>query len=149
MTERLRDQVEAWRERDLDATYFKANWGGRVAGVALLAAVGVDAEGPRERLAIEAAPGEQSDAWQGLLQGLVDRGLTGVELVISGDHERSRRRWMRSCPGWPGSSSARFQRNALAHVGTHARDEVAADLKEIKRRTRVVGASPASRAYWC
>lgn len=149
MTERLQDQVEAWRERELDgpypylyldATYLKANWGGRVTGVALLAAVGVDAEGHRELLALEVAPAERADAWQALLQGLVDRGLKGVKLVISDDHEAIKAAVDAELPGvaWQ-RCLAHFQRNVLAHVAAHARDEVAADLKEIfavrRRRT--------------
>ena len=71
----------------LDATYLKARWAGAVRDVALLVAVGVNDEGFREVLAVEAAAGERSETWRGLLQGLVGRGLRGVELVISDDHD--------------------------------------------------------------
>ena len=46
----------------LDATYLKANWGGKVVSVALLVAVGVNAQGHRELLAVEAAPEEEATA---------------------------------------------------------------------------------------
>jgi transposase-like protein len=58
-----------------------------VRDVALLVAVGVNDEGYREVLAVEAAAGERSETWRGLLQGLVGRGLRGVKLVISDDHD--------------------------------------------------------------
>ena len=53
----------------------------------LLAAVGVDEEGFREALVVEAAGGEKSAAYGALLRGLLDRGLKGVRLVVSDDHE--------------------------------------------------------------
>jgi putative transposase len=93
---RLREQQKAWRERPLekdypylylDATYLKVNWGAGVASLALLAAVGVNAEGYREVLAVEVAGGEKSAAYASLLRGLIDRGLSGVRLVVSDDHE--------------------------------------------------------------
>lgn len=55
----------------LDATYLKARWAGAVRDVALLVAVGVSDEGFREVLAVEAAVGERTETWRGLLQGLV------------------------------------------------------------------------------
>ena len=63
ITARLEEEVQAWRERKLegeypylylDATYLKAKWGGKVVSVALLVAVGVNAQGHRELLAVEA-----------------------------------------------------------------------------------------------
>jgi putative transposase len=43
--------------------------------LALLAAVGVDEEGFREVLLVEAAGSEKSEAYASLLRGLIDRGL--------------------------------------------------------------------------
>src|SRR5690606_33925745 len=62
----------------LDATYgrtrapLRARWAGAVRDVALLVAVGVSDEGYREVLAVEAATGERSETWRGLLQGLAE-----------------------------------------------------------------------------
>ena len=94
---RLEEEQKAWRERPLeekaypylylDATYLKVRWGARVTSMALLACVGVDEEGFREVLAVEVAGSEQGAAYASLLRGLLDRGLKGVRLVISDDHE--------------------------------------------------------------
>ena len=55
--------------------------------MALLACVGVDEDGFREVLAIEVAGSEKGAAYASLLRGLIDRGLSGVKLVVSDDHE--------------------------------------------------------------
>ncbi len=89
-------EQRAWRERPLeksypylylDATYLKVNWGKSVTNLALLATVGVDEEGFKEVLAVEIAAGEKSAAYSSLVRGLQDRGLRGVRLVVSDDHE--------------------------------------------------------------
>jgi transposase-like protein len=141
ITARLQQQVQAWRERRLteeyvylylDATYLKANWGGRVVSVALLVAVGVNRQGYRELLAVEAAPKEQAPAWQSLLRGLVDRGLQGVQLVVSDDHEAIKAAVTAELAGaaWQ-RCVVHFERNVLAQVPHHAKEEVACDLKAI------------------
>jgi transposase-like protein len=95
VAQRLEEELSAWRGRPLelaypylylDAAYFKVNWSGRVVDLALLVAVGVNAEGYREVLVVEPAGGERKEAWRNLLKGLVERGLQGVRLVISDDH---------------------------------------------------------------
>ena len=58
------------------------NWGGRVVDLALL--VGVNEEGYREVLAVEPAGGEKKEAWRNLRKGLLERGLRGVRLGLSG-----------------------------------------------------------------
>ena len=55
--------------------------------MALLVCVGVDEEGFREVLAVEVAGSEKGAAYASLLRGLLDRGLKGVHLVVSDDHE--------------------------------------------------------------
>ena len=141
ITTRLEEQVQGWRERELegeypylylDATYLKANWGGKVVSVALLVAVGVNVQGHRELLAVEAAPEEEATAWQNLLRGLVDRGLKGVKLVISDDHEGIKAAVAQELPGvaWQ-RCVVHFERNVLAQVPEHAKEEVAGDLREI------------------
>ncbi len=138
IAERLQEELLAWRRRPLlraypylflDATYLKVNCGQRVREVALLVAVGVDEEGYREVLAVEVAGGERREAYRQLLRGLVDRGLQGVLLVVSDDHEAVKQavaselpeaRWQRCL--------AHFQRNVLAHVPVREAREVAADF---------------------
>lgn len=116
----------------LDATYLKARWAGAVRDVALLVAVGVTDEGFREVLAVEAAVGERTETWRGLLQGLVERGLRGVRLVISDDHESIKSAVKVELPGaaWQ-RCVVHLQRNVLAHVPQTEASTVASDLKVV------------------
>lgn len=121
----------------LDATYLKARWAGAVRDVALLVAVGVSDEGYREVLAVEAAAGERSETWRGLLQGLVERGLRGVRLVISDDHESIKQAVRVELPSaaWE-RCTVHFQRNVLAHVPQAEAKVVASDLKPVFQAAR-------------
>lgn len=142
ISKRLEGEQRAWRERPLkekaypylylDATYLKVNWGASVTSLALLAAVGVDEEGFREVLAVEIAAGEKSAAYSSLLRGLLDRGLSGVRLVVSDDHEGIKAAVSGELPGveWQ-RCIVHFGRNVLAHVPASAMGEVAEDLKAI------------------
>src|SRR5690554_2280854 len=121
----------------LDATYLKARWAGAVRDVALLVAVGVSDEGYREVLAVEAAAGGRSETWRGLLQGLVERGLRGVRLVISDDHDAIKQAVKVELPGaaWQ-RCVVHFERNVLAHVPQAETKTVAADLKVVFQSAR-------------
>ena len=121
----------------LDATYLKARWAGAVRDVALLVAVGVNDEGHREVLAVEAAAGERTETWRGMLQGLVERGLRGVRLVISDDHESIKSAVKVELPGaaWQ-RCVVHFERNVLAHVPQTEAGAVAADLKVVFKAAR-------------
>ena len=81
----------------LDATYLKVRWGAGVTSLALLACVGVDEEGFREVLAVEVAGTEKDAAYASMLRGLGDRGLSGVNLVVSDDHEGIKAAYLVSC----------------------------------------------------
>jgi hypothetical protein len=141
VAQRLEEELSAWRGRPLelaypylylDAAYFKVNWGGRVVDLALLVAVGVNAEGYREVLVVEPAGGERKEAWRNLLKGLVERGLRGVRLVISDDHPSIRQAVMAELPGasWQ-RCVVHFTRNVLAHVPQSERGVVAEELQEV------------------
>ena len=115
-----------------DATYLKVRWGARVTSTALLACVGVDEEGIREVLAIEVAGTEKGAAYASLLRGLIDRGLSGVRLVVSDDHEGIKAAVAGELAGaeWQ-RCTVHFERNVLAHVPNASMAEVAQDLKAI------------------
>jgi transposase-like protein len=139
---RLEGAQREWRERSLeekeypylylDATYLKVRWGASVTSMALLACVGVDEEGFREVLAVEVAGSEKSAAYASLLRGLLDRGLSGVRLVVSDDHEGIKVAVAGELPGvgWQ-RCVVHFERNVLAHVPASEMSEVAEDLKAI------------------
>lgn len=131
------DRERAYPYLYLDATYLKARWAGAVRDVALLVAVGVSDEGYREVLAVEAAAGERSETWRGLLQGLVERGLRGVKLVISDDHDAIKQAVKVELPGaaWQ-RCVVHFERNILAHVPQAETKTVAADLKVVFQSAR-------------
>ena len=139
---RLQEEQREWRERSLkekgypylylDATYLKVRWGASVTNLALLACVGVDEEGFREVLAVEVAGSEKVAAYASLLRGLIDRGLKGVRLVVSDDHEGIKAAVSGELPGvkWQ-RCVVHFERNVLAHVPASSTAEVAEDLKAI------------------
>ena len=145
---RFDDVFSEWRTRQLDksrsypylyvdATYLKARWAGAVRDVALLVAVGVNDQGYREVLAVEAAAGERTETYRGMLQGLVERGLRGVKLVISDDHEALKSAVKVELPGaaWQ-RCVVHFERNILAHVPQTEVKAVAADLKVVFKAAR-------------
>jgi putative transposase len=138
---RLEEEQQAWRERSLaksypylylDATYLKVRWGARVSSMALLVCVGVDEEGFREVLAVEVAGSEKGTAYASLLRGLIDRGLSGIRLVISDEHEGIKAAVAGELPGaqWQ-RCAVHFERNVLSHVPSSSMAEVAQDLKAI------------------
>ena len=51
-----------------------------------LVAYAVDPDGHRRLLAITLGPEESEDSWSELLEQLLERGLSGVELVIADEH---------------------------------------------------------------
>jgi len=139
---RLEEQQREWRERAveekgypylyLDATYLKVRWASRVTTMALLVCVGLDEEGFREVLAVEVAGSEKGAAYASMLRGLVDRGLSGVQLVVSDDHEGIKAAVFSELPGagWQ-RCVVHFERNILSHVPASEMSEVADDLKAI------------------
>ena len=91
----LDEPVGAFRERRLDADYpyvwLDARYehvreGGRVVSMAVVGAYGLRADGVREVLGIAVGVSEDRVLWREFLQGLVGRGLRGVQLVISDAH---------------------------------------------------------------
>ena len=96
MAKELDAAVEAFRTRPLDAGPYtfmaadalvlKVREGGRVVNVHALIAVGVNAEGHREILGIDATTAEDGAGWLTFLRSLTARGLSGVRLVTSDAH---------------------------------------------------------------
>jgi putative transposase len=96
MASELDIEVTAFRNRPLDGgpyTYLtldaltqKVREGGRIVNVAVVIAVGVNAEGHREVLGFDVITTEDGAGWLAFLRGLVARGLAGTTLVISDAH---------------------------------------------------------------
>ena len=75
----------------VDARYEKVREGGVIRSQAVLIAIGINQEGFRQVLAVELASRESQTTWRDLLLSLRDRGLSGVEFVVSDDHSGLRR----------------------------------------------------------
>src|SRR5213080_189196 len=93
----LDEQVDAFRNRPLEGRYpylwldakiEKVRDGGRVVRKALVLAYGVHESGYREVIALDVGEAETEAFWRSFLRGLVERGLTGVQLVVSDAHAR-------------------------------------------------------------
>ncbi len=154
---RQSSRIKVWRERTLekcypylylDAWYLKVNWGSYVGELALLVAIGVNEDGYRELLAVEAAGGERREAYQNLLKGLNDRGLRGVQLVISDDHDAIKQAVMTELTGvqWQ-RCVVHFERNILSYVPAKDIREVAKDLKAIFNVSRKSSARSLSEDF--
>ena len=101
----------------LDARYERVREGGVIASQAVLLAVAVDGEGRRQVLAVELANRESRSSWRDFLLGVKQRGLFGVEFVVSDDHEGLKAAIREVLPGavWQ-RCYVHFLRNALDYV---------------------------------
>ena len=77
---------EAYPYLILDARYERVREGGVITSQAVLVAIGVDWEGRRQVLGVDLANRESRSSWRTFLESLRDRGLHGVEYVVSDDH---------------------------------------------------------------
>jgi putative transposase len=76
-----------WPYLWLDATYLKVRQCGRVVSIAAIIACGVNQDGRREILGLGLGESEAQVFWVEFLRSLRQRGLSGVQLVISDAHE--------------------------------------------------------------
>jgi transposase-like protein len=92
LNQKIAVQIDTWRARAiegehayvyLDGIWLKRSWGGEVKNVSFLVAVGVNAEGHREVLAVEEGTKEDKASWQNFMRRLKQRGLKNVRLFIS------------------------------------------------------------------
>lgn len=92
LNQKIYDQIEQWRMKPLegkhpyvflDGLWLKRSWGGEVRNVSVLVAVGVNEGGYREILGVAEGAKEDKESWRNFLRYLKDRGLKGVNLVVS------------------------------------------------------------------
>ena len=123
----------------LDARYEKVREGGIIAGQAVQIAVAVDGEGRRQVLAVELANRESRSSWRDFLLRLKERGLFGVEFVVSDDHEGLRQAIREVLPGaaWQ-RCYVHFLRNALDHLARKLADDCLQELRWIYDRRELV-----------
>ena len=141
LNKKIYAKIEEWRHRAiegdhpylyLDGIVMKRSWAGEVRNVSLLVASAVNAEGFREILGICEGAKEDKSGWSAFLRHLVDRGLSGVRLIIS-DACRGlvesvtdylpEARWQRCM--------VHFYRNVFSHVPSAKMREVSHMLKAI------------------
>src|SRR3954468_12783279 len=141
MAASLDEQVAAFRTRRLDAEYpylwVDARYehvreAGRVVSMAVVVAYGVRAAGVREVLGVDVGLCEDVVFWREFFQGLVARGLRGVQLVISDAHPGLKRAITEVFVGaaWQ-RCRVHFMRNLLARVPKKAQAMVAAAVRPI------------------
>ena len=110
----------------LDATYVKVRQDGRIVSVAVIIAVGANANGRREVLGMTIGASEAETFWTEFLRKLTRRGLRGVKLVISDAHEGIKAAVTKVlCATWQ-RCRVHFMRNVLAHAGKQGKRVVAA-----------------------
>jgi putative transposase len=142
MATHLDTQVTAFRSRPLDQGPYTFCWvdaltvkvreDGRVVNVHALIATGVNADGHREILGLDVASGEDGAGWLAFLRGLVARGLSGVQLVISDAHPGLVAAIGSALPGasWQ-RCRTHYLRNLLTRVPKSAQRHVATQVRTI------------------
>jgi len=140
-TQLLDEELQAWRQRPLgrtpyvilDARYEKVRHGGSVIDCSVLLAIGILPDGRRAVLGVSVSLSEAEVHWRTFLGSLIERGLHGVELIISDDHTglgQARKacfagvKWQRC--------QFHLAQNALHYVPrVSMRSEVAADIRSV------------------
>ena len=140
-TKQLDEELETWRNRPLgeiiyltlDARYEKVRQAGSVRDAAILIASGVKRDGKRSILGLSVSLSEAEAHWRAFLEGLVQRGLHGVRLIISDNHAgiKAARKAVFSGIPWQ-RCQFHMQQNAGQYVpGVGMRLEVAEDIRTI------------------
>lgn len=140
-TAELDGLFKVWRERPLgsfayvylDARYEKVREGGVVIDQAVLVAVGVSRDGMRAVLGVSVELSEAEVHWRKFLQSLQQRGLHGVELFISDDHEglKAARKAVFSGVPWQ-RCQYHLQQNAQKYVPKDdMKEQAAADIRAV------------------
>jgi putative transposase len=92
LNQKIYEKIDAWRTRPLaqpypyvflDGIWLKRSWGGEVRNVSILVAIAVAADGFREVIGAMEGAKEDRESWSAFVKHLKERGLKGVQLVIS------------------------------------------------------------------
>jgi putative transposase len=138
----LDSELQAWRNRRLeaeaypylfvDARYEKVRVSHKVLSQGVLVVSAVRDDGFREIVGLEVADTESETTYHELFRSLKSRGLSGVQLVVSDDHEGLKAAIARH---FQGASYQRCQvhyaRNLLGMVGAARRKELAEGLRGV------------------
>jgi putative transposase len=157
VTKALGEQVEALRREPiagpvpylyLDATFLDARWARKVENVAALVAYGVTRDGHRRLLGVTIGAEESEASWAELLGQLVERGLSGVRLVIADEHRGLLLAVRRLLPeAIHQRCTVHLERNVLTKVPQRLRGRVAAQLRAILVAPGLAEAKKRLRAF--
>lgn len=137
----LDTEVKKWRMRTLtkrypylivDARVERIRRDGSVIPQSVLIVVGIDNEGFREVLGVWCADSESEASWSMVFRELKERGLHGVNYVVSDDHKGLTKAIAHHFQGaiWQ-RCQVHFMRNVRAMVSKKDRGHITASLKEI------------------
>jgi len=137
----LDEELEKWRNRPiegvpylvLDARYENVRQDGAVRSCAVLIAAGVREDGKRSILGGSVSLSEAETHWRQFLSSLKKRGLHGLEMITSDDHEGLKAALRATFNGVPWQRChVHLQRNAAAYVPkVQMRKQVAQDIRYI------------------
>jgi putative transposase len=128
----------------LDATYLHVRRTGQVTSMAVVVATGVTADGGREILGVDVGDSEDEVFWRGFLRTLQERGLNGVQLVLSDQHAGLVGALARQMQGVVHQRCrVHFARNLLALVPKSHKDMVAAVFRTAFAQPDAAAASQA------
>ena len=139
INKKLDEQLEEFSQRKLeeeypylilDARYERVRQNGTIQPHAVLVALGINTEGRRCVLAVELANRESESSWKDFIGQLRQRGLRGVEFVVSDDHAGLRKAIAESLPEavWQ-RCYVHFLRNALDYLPRKADDDCLMELR--------------------
>ena len=137
----LDDELEAWRTRPLgeirylivDARYEKVREGGVVRDAAVLSAIGIGPDERRRVLGVSCTVSEAEIHWRAFLESLLERGMRGVQFVVSDDHAglRAARKAVLTGATWQ-RCQFHLAQNAIHHAPSLAiRKRIGAELRLI------------------
>jgi transposase-like protein len=140
-TKLLDEELNAWRNRPLgeikyliiDARYEKVRQGGVVRDCAVFSAIGVGPDERRRVLGVSVALSEAEVHWREFFEGLVARGMRGVEFVVSDDHAglRAARRAVLGGATWQ-RCQFHLAQNAIHHApNVDIRRRIGAELRSV------------------
>ena len=130
----LDEELEKWRARPLghcpylvlDARYENVRVDGTVRSCAVLIAAGVREDGKRSILGVSCSMSEAEVHWRDFLSDLKKRGLHGVEMITSDDHE-----------GLKAALKATFHGVAWNRCHFHLQQNAAAYVPKVAMRAKV------------
>ncbi|HSW01076.1 MAG TPA: transposase [Sedimentisphaerales bacterium] len=169
LNQKLYERIEPWRNQPITGEYpylyldgicLKRSWAGEVRNVSVLVAVGIGTDGFREIPGVAEGPKEDTESWRQFLTHLKGRGLMGVQLIVSDKCmglveaatvvEKLKALKLKKAAEKAAESVAetlthyRFPSEHHRQIRTNSMLERI--MREIRRRTRVVGAFPDGRS---